>query len=118
MSERSAQGYMQVWRRFGGNRELSGVRFSNLQKMLALPEGAEAQFAKENDLEAMTARQVEQAVKKVREESEAAINREKGARLKAEMRLQEAEAKMQNRTRRCLPQLPRKTARFGNTSGK
>lgn len=108
MSERSAQGYMQVWRRFGANAMLQDVQFSNLQKMLALPEGAENQFAAENDLKAMTAREVEQAVRQVREEEQKklkaaladakeeaaqAINREKGARIKAELRLKEAQAK-------------------------
>lgn len=36
MSERSAQGYMQVWKRFGSNAQLADVQFSNLQKMLDL----------------------------------------------------------------------------------
>lgn len=108
MSERSAQGYMQVWRRFGANAMLQDVQFSNLQKMLALPEGTETQFAAENDLKAMTAREVEQAVRQVREEEQKklrmaladakeeaaqAVNREKGARLKAELQLKEAKAK-------------------------
>lgn len=108
MSERTAQQYMAVWKRFGANVKLQDVQFSNLQKMLALPEGAENQFAAENDLKAMTAREVEKAVRQVRqeeqdrlnlalanarEEATQAINREKGARIKAEMRLKEAEDK-------------------------
>lgn len=108
MSERTAQQYMAVWKRFGANVKLQDVQFSNLQKMLALPEGTENQFAEENDLKTMTAREVEKAVRQVRqeeqerlnmalanarEEATQAINREKGARLKAEMRLKEAAAK-------------------------
>lgn len=108
MSERTAQGYMAVWRRFGTNEMLQDVQFSNLQKMLALPEGTENRFAEENDLKTMTAREVEKAVRQVREEEQnrlnlaladakeeaaQAINREKGARIKAETRLKEAEAK-------------------------
>lgn len=73
MSERSAQGYMAVWRRFGRSEQLSGVQFSSLQKMLALPEGTEEQFAADNNLAEMTARQVEAAVKKVRQEADAQI---------------------------------------------
>ena len=68
MSERSAQGYMAVWLRFGENDSFNRVQFSNLQKMLSLPEGKEEQFVQENDLENMTARQVAEAVAKVRQE--------------------------------------------------
>lgn len=100
MSERTAQGYMAVWRRFGSNAMLQDVQFSNLQKMLALPEGSEAQFAKDNDLQAMTAREVEQAVRQVREEelrkrnlAIAEVDKERSARTKAENRLKELEAK-------------------------
>lgn len=100
MSERTAQGYMAVWRRFGSNAMLQDVQFSNLQKMLALPEGSEAQFAKDNDLQAMTAREVEQAVRKVREEelrkrnlAMAEVDKERSARTKAENRLKELEAR-------------------------
>lgn len=108
MSERSAQGYMQVWKRFGSNAMLQDVQFSNLQKMLALPEGTENQFAEENDLKTMTAREVEKAVRQVRQEEQdklnlaladakqemtQALNRKEGERLKLEARLREAEAK-------------------------
>lgn len=98
MSERSAQGYMAVWRRFGKSETLSGIQFSSLQKMLALPEGAEEAFAVKNNLAAMTAREVEAAVKKVRAEAEAALaaareetKQERNARLAAQQR---ADAKM------------------------
>lgn len=108
MSERTAQQYMAVWKRFGSNAMLKDVQFSNLQKMLALPEGKEEQFAAENDLQSMTAREVEKAVRQVREEEQnrlnlaladakqemtQALNRKEGERLKLESRLREAEAK-------------------------
>lgn len=63
MSERTAQQYMAVWKRFGGKAGFETVKFSSLSKMLALPEGKEEDFAKENDLEEMTAREVDRAVK-------------------------------------------------------
>ena len=63
MSERTAQQYMAVWKRFGGKTGFETVKFSSLSKMLALPEGKEEDFAKENDLEEMTAREVDRAVK-------------------------------------------------------
>lgn len=93
MSERTAQGYMAVWRRFGTNEMLQKVQFSNLQKMLALPDGAESQFAADHDLQAMTAREVEQAVKKVKAEAQQAISQERAARQAAERRAEEAERK-------------------------
>lgn len=89
MSERSAQGYMAVWRRFGRSEQLSGVQFSSLQKMLALPEGTEEQFAADNNLAEMTARQVEAAVKKVRQEADAQIAAARAAQVDAERRSRE-----------------------------
>ena len=91
MSERSAQGYMAVWKRFGKNEQLNGIQFSSLQKMLSLPEGTENQFAAEHKLSDMTAREVERAVKKAREEAQAEIEKEKNARIQAERRAREAE---------------------------
>lgn len=91
MSERSAQTYMQVWKRFGQNENMQKVQFSNLQKMLALPEGTEDQFAAENDLKTMTARQVEQAVKIARGEVQHELDQERTARKNAERRVKELE---------------------------
>lgn len=93
MSQKSAQRYMAAWKRFGNQKQFQNVQFSNLQKMLALPEGAEAQFAAENDLESMTAREVEKAVQKVRDESKDALHKEHSARLDAERKLKDAEAR-------------------------
>ena len=91
MSERTAQGYMAVWKRFGKNEQLQAVQFSNLQKMLALPEGTETKFSEEHDLENMTAREVEKAVKAVKAEAQSQIDREREAREAAERRAMEAE---------------------------
>lgn len=91
MSERSAQNYMAVWKRFGANEQLQNVQFSNLQKMLALPEGAETKFSQDFDLENMTAREVEKAVQKAKAEAQGEIDRERAARRNAERRAQELE---------------------------
>lgn len=91
MSERTAQNYMAVWKRFGANEQLQNVQFSNLQKMLALPEGTETKFAEDNDLKNMTAREVEQAVRAAKEEAKDQINRERAARKDAERRLRDLE---------------------------
>lgn len=97
MSERSAQGYMAVWKRFGENAALNGVQFSSLQKMLSLPEGTEDRFAAENDLAQMTAREVEAAVKRVKAETAQALKaaqaeaqKEKELRAAAEKKAEEA----------------------------
>lgn len=109
MSERSAQSYMAVWRKFGGKSQFQSIQFSNLQKMLSLPEGTENDFAESHDLENMTAREVEKAVQKVREEernkrnlamAEAAeaIQNERSARLAAENMVKELESKDPDRS--------------------
>lgn len=110
MSERTAQGYMKVWRRFGQNTSFQDVQFSNLQKMLALPEGAETQFAEENDLEKMTAREVEEAVKKVKAEAQKLLAREQEARIAAENRAIAAENKPSEPDRGLIAQLAEKDA--------
>lgn len=85
MSERTAQQYMAVWKRFGGKAEFDKVQFSSLQKMLALPEGKEEDFVRENDLEEMTVRQVEARVKAALEEAQEAHRIEK-AKLEEQVR--------------------------------
>lgn len=93
ISERTAQQYMATWRRFGNREQFQTVKFSSLQKMLSLPEGAEERFAEENDLEAMTAREVEKAVQETKAAMQSELQREKNARKDAERRADQAEAK-------------------------
>lgn len=69
MSERTAQQYMAVWKRFGGKTQFEGVQFSSLSRMLALPEGKEEAFLESHDLEVMTAREVEKAVKEAKDQA-------------------------------------------------
>lgn len=110
MSERTAQNYMAVWKRFGCNKELQTVQFSNLQKMLALPEGQEEQFAEQNDLKNMTAREVEKAVQKVRQEADAQIRMEREARMEAERRAEEAERREPEQDRALVASMAEKDA--------
>lgn len=89
-SLRTAQQFMAAWQRFGENEHIRGVTDkSKLFRMLSLPEGTEDAFTAENDLNEMTAREVECAVKKVRQEYEAALQEAKNARHAAENELTE-----------------------------
>ncbi len=89
VSERTAQGYMAVYRRFGTQEQYRDIQFSKLQEMLALPEGTEAQFVKENEIEDMTAREVKRAVQQAKAEAQAEIERERAAREAAEQKARE-----------------------------
>lgn len=91
ISERTAQGYMAVYRRFGEQEGFRQLQFSKLQEMLALPEGTEGQFAEKHDLEDMSAREIKRAVQQVKTEAQAEIDRERAARKSAEKRVQELE---------------------------
>ena len=91
MSERSAQQLMAVYARFGSNPTYAGIEKSKLFRMLSLPPGKESDFMEENDVSDMTSRQVEEAVRKAREEANAALDQERAAREKAERRAKELE---------------------------
>ena len=93
MSVRSAQQLMAIYSRFGDKPAFAGVEKSKMYKMLALPEGTEESFAEKNDLSAMTSREVEEAVKRVREQANEEIRRERAARKAAEERAEELSAR-------------------------
>lgn len=84
MSYSQAAACMGSYRRFGNRELFSGVERSKLFKMLALPEGTEERFMQDNDVEDMTAREVGEAVKKVRDEVRGEIARERRLRMEAE----------------------------------
>lgn len=86
MGIRSAQQLMAIYERFGSKPAFIGVEKSKMYKMLALPKGAEDEFAAENDLTTMTSREVEEAVKRVREQAKKEIEKEREARRAAEAR--------------------------------
>jgi len=86
MSERSAQQLMAIYARFGSKPAFASIEKSKLFKMLSLPDGAEDEFVTENDVADMTSREVEEAVRKARDEAQAEIDRERAARELAEHR--------------------------------
>ena len=63
MSERYAQQFMQAYSRYGENSQLAALGRSKLIRLLALPEGEEQRFLDENDVEAMSTREIDEAVK-------------------------------------------------------
>lgn len=77
MSMRTAQQLMQVYVRFGNNPRFAGLEKAKMYKMLSLPEGAEDAFAEENDLANMSSREVDEAVKRVRAETDALLKAQK-----------------------------------------
>ena len=89
MSERYAQQFMQAYARYGINESFAALGKSKLLKMLALPPGEEEAFMAENDVAAMSARQLDEAVKAVRAEARAALEEEKRLRMAAEARAAE-----------------------------
>jgi len=95
-STRYAQVFMQIYRRFGTNSGIAQIgERGKLFKMLSLPEGTEDRFLQENNVQEMTTREVEEAVRAVRAEMGLQIEQERRARQKAE---QEARSLMEQPT--------------------
>ena len=85
-SVRYAQVFMQAYARFGNNAAVAQIgERGKIFKLLALPAGTEEQFLAENDVSDMSTREVEEAVRKVREELDA----ERRARALAEDQVRE-----------------------------
>lgn len=93
VSVRTAQDMIAAYKRFGGKPQFEGLGQAKTFKLLPLPIGAEEQFMQEHDVSAMTTREVQEAVKKAREEAQAEIDKERNARIAAEKRAAEAENK-------------------------
>lgn len=77
MSVRNAQQFMQAYARFGDKEAFAGIDKSKMYKMLSLPAGTEDAFIEQNDVAHMTSREVEEAVRKVREKMNAQIAQER-----------------------------------------
>lgn len=91
-SVRYAQVFMQAYARFGNNAAVAQIgERGKIFKLLALPAGTEEQFLSENDVSGMTTREVEEAVRKVREEAGIELAEERKARKRAEDRARELE---------------------------
>ena len=86
-STRTAQQFMQTYTRFGSNEKARQIGDrSKLVKMLSLPAGTEDDFLENNDVSDMSTREVEEAVRRVREEMQAKIDEANAARIAAENR--------------------------------
>lgn len=84
-STRTAQQFMQAYTRFGSNEKARQIGDrSKLVKMLSLPAGTEDDFLENNDVSDMSTREVEEAVRRVREEMQAKIDEANAAREAAE----------------------------------
>lgn len=92
-SNRYAQMFMQAYERFGNNPAISQIKErGKVFKMLSLPTGTEERFIAENNVADMTTKQVEEAVRRVREEMDVSLAHERSARKAAEHRVAELEA--------------------------
>lgn len=89
-SNRYAQMFMQAYERFGNNPAISQIKErGKVFKMLALPAGTEEQFLSENNVADMTTKEVEAAVRRVREEMTGELKAEQTARAAAERKVAE-----------------------------
>lgn len=89
ISSRYGEHFASCYRVYGDKPEYAKLGKSKLIKMLALPAGTQDDFIAENDVENMSVREVEAAVKKVREEARKEIEKEREARRRAEDRAEE-----------------------------
>ena len=70
VGERTAQDMMAAYRRFGGKAPFEGLTPTQTFKLLPLPEGTEDRFMEEHDVQNMSTREIQEAVKRTREEME------------------------------------------------
>ena len=74
VSEKTAEDMMAAYKRFGGKPQFESLGRAKTFKLLPLPAGTEDQFMREHDVQAMTTREVQEAVKQVRAEAQARID--------------------------------------------
>lgn len=74
-SVRLAQDMMAAWKRFGNNPRMQEIEKSKMFKLLPLPEEQEEKFLAEHDVENMSAREIQEAVRKAKSEAQAEIDR-------------------------------------------
>lgn len=91
VSERTAQDMMAAYRRFGDMPRLADIGQTKAFKLLPLPEGEEERFLAEHDVNHMSTREIQEAVRKARKEAQEEIERERQARMDAEQRAMDAE---------------------------
>ena len=95
VSVRTAEDMIASYRRFGGKPEFEKLGRAKIFRLLPLPEDMEERFMSENDVENMSSRELQEAVRQAREEAreeaEREIQAEREARMEAEERAREAE---------------------------
>ena len=94
VSVRTAQDMMAAYKRFGSDPRFENIGQSAAFKLLPLPVEAEEQFMQEHDVNAMSTREIEEAVKKVRQEMQGKIEAEQEARRDAEQCAANTSAKL------------------------
>ena len=101
MSPRAAQNYMQAYETFGLNPDIAKLGTSKTMKLLPLSDEDRKELFSEHDVQAMSTRELDAAIKaqkeKLKEEARAEVQKEidaeREARKAAEQRAQEAESR-------------------------
>lgn len=93
VSVRTAEQYMQAYSTFGVNPDIANLGQSKVLKLLPLPDAEREIFLASHDVQGMTVREVDAAIKEAREKAQAEaqtqIDRERELRLAAEHRAAE-----------------------------
>lgn len=84
VSVRTAEQYMQAYSTFGTNPDIANLGQSKVLKLLPMPEAEREMFLETHDVQNMTVREVDTAIKEAREQAQAEISRERELRLAAE----------------------------------
>lgn len=84
VSVRTAEQYMQAYSAFGTNPDIANLGQSKVLKLLPMPEAEREIFLETHDVQNMTVREVDTAIKEAREQAQAEISRERELRLAAE----------------------------------
>lgn len=108
MSVRAAQSYMQAYATFGLNPEIAKLGSTKTMKLLPLSDEERSALFEENDVGAMSTRQLDEAIRKqkeklrkeIRAEVNEEIERERAARIEAEERAQKEEERAQKEIER------------------
>ena len=91
VSQKTAEDLMEAYRRFNGKPGLESLGRTKTIRLLPLPPGTEERFLEEHDVEHMSTREIQEAVKQARAEAQAeaqaAIDQADKARAEAEERL-------------------------------
>jgi len=101
MSKRAAEQYMQAYQEFGLNPQIAELGTTKTLKLLPLTEDEREKLLQENDVSAMSTRQLDEAIRKqkqealkeARQEVQGELEKERTARIAAEQRAKAAESR-------------------------